>query len=105
MAEQHGSGSSTDERLSALHGRLMFWWCGRHTGGTELREVWDDAFRRFDRHLRDELAAHPDGEEDLVRRSPRLLLECFEGSVADHDHVLATFPSELPEGWHEWDEK
>jgi hypothetical protein len=93
---------STDARLTELHERLVTWWFGSFTEGSELKGVWEDAFRRFDKRLREILDANPDHEERVLDSPIGLLFDCFESSLDDHDHILATFPHELPEGWYEW---
>lgn len=92
----------TDRRLSDLHNRLVTWWYGSFVEGSELRGVWEDAFRRFDRELKRALDAHPDDEERLFATPSTTLLGCFEAALNDYDHIVANFPHELPEGWHEW---
>lgn len=92
----------SDRRLSDLHNRLATWWYGSFVEGSELRGIWDDAFRRFDRELQRVLAAHPDEEERVFATPSTMLLDCFEDALTDHDHIVGTFPHELPEGWHEW---
>ena len=91
-----------DCRLQDLHERLVGWWFGSYVEGTELRSVWIDAFRRFDARLRAVLDANPEEEERLMETPSALLLECFEAALADFDHLLATFPHELPDGWENW---
>ncbi len=92
----------TDERLQELHDRLVTWWFGSPSEGSELKEVWEDALRRFDVRLHQVLADNPTAEERIMETPKDMLLDCFEASLADHDHLLATVPPELPEGWHEW---
>lgn len=94
--------TSTDQRLEDLHERLVTWWFGSAREGTDLRGVWDDAFRRFDARLRQTLAEHPSEEESLMETPVEMVLECFEASLDDHDHILAAFPQSLPDGWIEW---
>ena len=96
------STSSADDRIRELHERLVTWWFGSTADGTELRGIWDDAFRRFDARLREFLDCHPGDDERLLETAPDLLVTCFERSLDDHDHILANFPHSLPEGWHEW---
>ena len=92
----------TDRRMSDLHNRLATWWYGSFVEGTDLKGVWEDAFRRYDRELRRVLDAHPEEEERVFATPSTLMLECFEAALADYDHIVATFPYELPDGWHEW---
>ena len=82
-----------------LHEGLVTWWLGsEETRGTELREVWDDAFRRFDSRLSRLLELG--GDDDSVLSSPKGLLEdCFAASLADHQAVLDAFVEALPRGW------
>ncbi|HWE55549.1 MAG TPA: hypothetical protein VG435_08545 [Acidimicrobiales bacterium] len=96
------STSPTDDRTRELHERLVTWWFGGMVEGSELRGIWDDAFRRFDAGLRQFVDTHPGDEESVLESAPDLLVTCFEQSLDDHDHILATFPHSLPEGWHEW---
>ena len=92
----------SDERAKVLHDRLVTWWYGSFEEGTELREIWQDAFRRFDARLRQVLDDNPYAEDRILETSPDMLMECFEAALTDHDHILANFPHSLPEGWHEW---
>lgn len=102
MGDPEGTWTDTGERLEELHERLVTWWYGSDREGSELKGVWEDAFRRFDRQLRRTLEEHPGDEERLMDTPADMILECFETSLADHDHILATFPQELPTGWLEW---
>lgn len=102
MVEPFGRWAGTDDRIRSLHERLVTWWFGSFAEGSELKGVWEDAFRRFDVRLRQVLDAHPAEEEAIMDTPPQMLLECFESALDDFDHVLATFPHELPDGWHEW---
>lgn len=97
-----GAWTHSEERMVELHERLVTWWFGSFGRSSEFRGVWDDAFRRFDERLRRVLDEHPTEEERLMETRSDMLLECFEGSLNDHDHILATFPHELPDGWQEW---
>lgn len=92
----------SDERIQELHERLVTWWFGSCVEGSELRGIWDDAFRRFDARLKDFSDRHPGQEEEALETEPDLLLTCLEAALDDYDHILATFPHALPDGWHEW---
>lgn len=102
MGDSVGAWPDTDDRLEELHERLVTWWFGDSKEGSELKGVWEDAFRRFDLRLRRTLDEHPTEEERLMDTPADMILECFEASLADHDHILASFPHELPGGWLEW---
>ena len=102
MVEPAGAWTSTEARLEELHERLVTWWFGSFDEGSELKGVWEDAFRRFDQRLRAVLEDHPTKEERLMETPSGMILECFEASLNDHDHILASFPHELPGGWQEW---
>lgn len=102
MGDRTGAWTSTEERLEELHERLVTWWFGSTREGAELKGVWDDAFRRFDQRLRRTIEEHPTEEERLLGTPEDMILECFEGSLDDHDHILASFPQEMPPGWLEW---
>lgn len=97
-----GDHAGVEARLVDLHARLSTWWYGSFVEGTELRGIWDDAFRRFDRELRQVLDAHPTDEDQVFATPASLLLDCFAAALDDHDHILTAFPHELPDGWHEW---
>jgi hypothetical protein len=102
MGDPVGTWTSTDQRLDEMHDRLVTWWFGSAPEGADLQGVWMDAFRRFDARLRQTLADHPTEEERLMATPAQMILECFEASLDDHDHILATFPQSLPDGWIEW---
>jgi hypothetical protein len=91
-----------DERMRQLHERLVTWWYGSFTEGSELKGIWEDAFRRFDLRLRTIIDEFPDQEDRVLETAPEMLLECFESALDDYDHILATFPHDLPDGWLEW---
>jgi hypothetical protein len=93
---------NSDRRLSDLHNRLVTWWYGSCVEGSELKGVWDDAFRRFDQDMRSALDVHPDDEESLFATPATTILDCFEAALDAYDHIVATFPHDLPDGWHEW---
>lgn len=93
--------TDTDSRLEELHDRLVTWWAGGSLERAEFAGIWDDALRRFDQRLRI-LTDEGYQSEDLLHEPVTMLLECFEGSLCDHDNVLAAFPYELPEGWFEF---
>ena len=104
MGDPSRAWTNTDERLEELHERLVTWWIGSEGDGegSDLKGVWDDAFRRLDARLREALADHPGEEERLMETPADMILECLEASLDDHDHILATFPHSLPDGWIEW---
>lgn len=94
--------SETDLRLQELHHRLVAWWFGSFMDGSELRSVWDDAFRRYDSRLRALLDEHPDDDEQVLDSDADMLFQCFEQSLSDHDNILVNFPTQFPAGWEEW---
>jgi hypothetical protein len=91
-------------RLVSLHQRLVTWWLAGPHEGSELKEVWEDALRRFDRTLRAYQAWYPDEAERLLETPADVVLRAFEDSLSDHENILAAFPIEPPEGWQEWPE-
>ena len=102
MSDTPAAWTTTEERVKELHERLLAWWFGSSNEGSELKGIWEDAFRRFDERLARVLEANPDGGELVLETPWQVLLECFEGSLDDHDNILAAFPHSLPDGWIEW---
>jgi hypothetical protein len=89
-------------RLAELQVRLAAWWLRSSADGADLGGVWDDALRRFDRALQRQLDTHPGDGEQVLAAPPGLVLDCLEAALDAYDHILAAFPYEPPEGWHEW---
>lgn len=97
-----GKWTTNEERIQELHNRLVGWWFASFVEGTELKGVWDDAFRRYSTRLKEFIDVHEDEEEMVMDTPKEWLLEAFEAALADHDHLLKNFPHEMPEGWEQW---
>lgn len=100
--DKPGMADPAAARLRELHERLVIWWYGSSVEGSELKGVWEDAYRRFDQRMRQLLEANGGDEELMVKSPPDLALQCLEAALSDFDNILAAFPHSLPEGWYEW---
>jgi hypothetical protein len=89
-------------RLAELQARLAVWWVRSSADGADLRGIWGDALRRLDRALRRQLDTRAGDGEPVLAAPAELVLDCLEAALDAYDHILAAFPYELPEGWHEW---